>query len=189
MLLQTNLTRADLGNFLKMLTPLVIRLSDPGGPLREIVVAPPDTIELVPGRGLRIVTTLALSWTVAGVEVPIHARSAQLLLLPAIVVKEAREALVFSLLLEAIDVRHVPGFLDGPILDRINKVFAEEDATLTWNFLKTLSFGFEMPPRMTSVTRIGLAATRGSVTVSEEAIHLEVSLEALVLHPTPPRES
>jgi len=177
MLLQANLSRGDLAHFLGMLTPLTIRLSEPAGPLHELVISPPDTIELVPARGLRIVTTLLLSWTVAGVEVPIKANLAQLLLLPTIAVRDGRNALVFSLLLEAIDLRHVPGFLDAPILERINRAFAEQDATLSWDFIKTLSFDFKMPSRMTSVDRITLNAGKGVVRVTGEAIHVAVSFE------------
>ena len=186
MILQTNLTRVDLGHFLAMLTPLTIRLSDPADPLRELVVAPPDSIELVPGRGLRLVTTLLLSWTLAGVDVPIRASSAQLLFLPALAVKDGREELIFSLLLEAIDLRHVPGFLDTTILERINKAFAEDDATISWDFLKTLSFRFQMPARVSSVSGITLAAVGGTVKVTEEEIQLTATFETAVLHPDPP---
>ena len=181
MLLQANITRADLGSFLRRLTPLAIRLSDVDHPVREVVIAPPDRVELVADRGLRVVTTLSLHWTMAGLEVPITATSAQLLLLPALVATEDRQALVFSFHLEAVDLRHVPAMFDETIRDRINKAFEKEDAKLSWDFLRSLTFGFEMPARVSSVNRITLRADGGTLRVSEEGFHLGVSFETEVV--------
>jgi hypothetical protein len=178
MFLQANFGLEDLKVTLDRLTPLEIKLSDADHPRHSLRIERPDRVELVPGRGLRIVATVHLNWTVAGVHLPITATSAQVLLTPAVVEKAGHEELQFSFQLEEIDVRHVPDILDDPILERVNKGLAADDSKLSWNFLKTLTFGFDMPARLESVNKITLAAQQGMVRITTEGLHLAVSYQA-----------
>jgi hypothetical protein len=181
MFLQAHIDLADLARFLAELTPLAVDLSDTNGPLSDLRIERPEGIGLVPDRGLRVLTSLRFTATIAGVRVPVTASSAQLLLVPAIAARGGHAQLVFSVEVEAIDLRHVPAMLDATILERVNEALAKDAARPAWDFLKTLSFGFAMPARMEPVTRITLKATDGKVRVTEAGLDLTVPFEAHAL--------
>jgi hypothetical protein len=178
MFLQANLELQDLKAAVDRITPLVLRLSDVDHPRHGLRIERPDRVELVPGQGLRIVATVHLDWTVAGVHVPITATSAEVLLIPAVVLKDGHQELQFSFQLEAIDLRHVPDILDESIIERVNKGLEADDSKLSWNFLETLTFGFDMPARLESVNKITLAAQQGMVRITAEGFYLAVSYQA-----------
>ncbi|MGO8999836.1 MAG: hypothetical protein ACLQVI_41450 [Polyangiaceae bacterium] len=180
MIVQANISRVDLGSFLDELMPLVIELSADDFPLREVHIQRPERTELVAGRGLRIFTHLVLHGVTGGVRAPIAGSSAQILLTPSIGARDGHEVLAFSFRLESIDLPHVPGVLDEKVLERINRAFVKDDARLSWDFARTLAFGFSMPRSMRSVKRVTLRAQEGGVRVTEEGFSMAVFFETEV---------
>jgi hypothetical protein len=110
--------------------------------------------------------------------IPVTATSTQLLLIPTVVTKDGRDELSFSGEIEAIDLRHVPHLVEEVVLTHVNKALATEPARFGWNYIKTLTFGFDMPTRIHPVEQITLGAGSGKVAVTEEAVLLTVFFEA-----------
>jgi hypothetical protein len=180
MLLQATLGLDDLTDALQRFTPLEIRLGDLEGKERTLFVEPPSRVTLVPERGLRVETNARLSWTVAGVAVPVTIQAAQLLLLPEIVQKDGRDVLRFQLVLESADLKHVPAFLDAKVVEQVNEALQADDARPTWDFLKTLSFAVALPQRLRSARSFELEARWGAVNVSDTAVVFTVSYDSAV---------
>jgi hypothetical protein len=180
MLLQATIGLDDLTDMIERLTPLEIRLGDPEGKERTLVVERPSAVTLVPDRGLRIETVARLRWAVAGVVVPITVQAARILLVPEIVRREERDVLRFSLVLERADLRHVPAFLDAKIEDEVNEALLADDARPTWAFLDMLSFRIGLPARLHSAESASLEAHWGALNVSATAVVFTVSYDSSV---------
>jgi hypothetical protein len=187
--LQATIGLRDLNHFFEKLTPLEIELADTDGPLERIHIQRPDLIEMVPGRGVRLVTTLFMHCKIAGVSIPVTATSARLLLLPAILPKNGHTELAFSFELEDVDLRHVPHLVEEKLLPRINEALSSEKARLSWNFRKTLTFGFALPARVRPVERITLGAGDGAVFIATDGLRFTVSYETDVLRSPAPAEA
>lgn len=180
MLLQATLGLDDLTDAMQRFTPLEIRLGDLEGKERTLVVERPDRVALVPDRGLRIETTARLSWTIAGVVVPITVQAAQLMLLPEIVQRDGRDVLRFLLVLEGANLKHLPAFVDAKVVEEVNQALQADDARPTWGFLETLSFSVRLPARLRSARTFELNARWGAMKITDAAVVFTVSYNAAV---------
>lgn len=180
MLLQATVGLDDLIEALEHFTPLEIRLGDLEGKERSLLVERPDRVTLVPDRGLRIETTARLSWTIAGLAVPITIQAAQMLLVPEIAQKDGRDVLRFQLRVESADLRHVPAFVDAKVVDQVNEALQADDARPTWRFLDTLSFSVRLPARLRSARTFELTAHWGAFEITDTAIVFTVSYDSAV---------
>jgi hypothetical protein len=184
MLLHATLGLDDLTDAIQRFTPLEVRLGDPDGNERTLVVERPERVSLVPDRGLRIATTARLTWTIAGVVVPVTVQAAQILLLPEIAEKDGHDVLRFQLVLESADLKHVPAFLDAKVVDQVNEALRADDARPVWRFLETLSFVVALPERLRSARTFELEAKWGTMKITEEAAVFTVSYASAVTTPT-----
>ena len=179
MLIQVSLALDDLTLALSRLTPLEIDLREEGGPERLLFIEPAAHVELVPDRGLRIATSARLRWTIAGVVIPVTVSSARLLLLPELVTVKDRDALAFSFFLEEADLKHVPAFLDEKVVDQVNDALRKTDARPVWQFLDTLSIGFDMPPTIRPPSpRFELSPQWGALKITDQEIVFSVSFHS-----------
>ena len=143
---------------------------------RWIQIEPARQVDFVAGEGLRVETYGQLRWSAAGVPLTMTFQSAQLMLRPEVAVDDAGAArLVFHPSLEALDLKHVPGFVDTGVLARVNKRLAAQGDALAWHFGKTLALEYPMPPTLLPLDKFQLAATTGTVQVLEDAIVFSVS--------------
>jgi len=170
------ITLKDCEDFVRSMTPLEIVLDDSGQ--RALFLEQPARVALVAGSGISVEAPARLRWTVAGIEVPIAIRLAQVYLLPTIEARDGRDALVFALRVEHADFVSLPDFVDESITSHVNAALDKSAARLVWSFTKTLDFHFKLPASMKPARQIDLAAKWGEVRVTEEAIVLAVSFHA-----------
>jgi hypothetical protein len=176
MWLEAILTPKDFEDFLPTIIPLEIALEESGK--RALFLETVIHVGIAAGQGIVLEAAARLRWTVAGVEVPITIRSARVLLLPTIEVREGLEALVFAMRVEHADFVALPDFVDDTIRTHVNEALASGPARLVWSFTRTLDFHFELPPSMKPARHIDLAAKWGEVRITEEAVILAVSFRA-----------
>lgn len=180
MILQATLGLDDLTDGMERFTPLEMRLGDLDSKDRTLFVARPSRVTLVPDRGLRIETTAHLTWTIAGVVVPVAIQAAQIILIPEIVPKDGRDVLRFQLVLESADLKHVPAFLEAKVVDQVNDALKADDARPTWRFLDTLSFIVGLPKRLQSARAFELDAKWGAMNITDSAVVFTVSYRSAV---------
>ena len=84
MKLQAVITREELLEFAAEWLPLKLLLGDPANSERYLLLTDPNSIELVPGAGLRIDCRAQIRWPVLGLSVPITAQRLIVLFSPRI---------------------------------------------------------------------------------------------------------
>jgi hypothetical protein len=188
MLLTAAVTKAEITALVEALTPLRVIIDERRG--RSISLGRPR-LELVPEAGIRLRGDARLTWDVAGVSIPVTLQAWQLMLVPRIVTRESGRALAFEPVIEILDLKRVPGFLDDKIAKAITDGLAQNRHRLTWEFARKLSTQLALPARIGSGT-FALAAVDGAVAVSEEELMLTLRFEAnverpAVQHDTAPR--
>jgi hypothetical protein len=188
MLLTAAVTKAEIAALIDALTPLRVIIDERRG--RSITLGRPR-LELVREGGIRLRGDARLTWDVAGVAIPVTLQAWQLMLVPRIVTRESGRALAFEPVIEILDLKRVPGFLDDKIARAITDGLAQNRHRLTWEFARSLSKQFALPARIGGGT-FALSAVDGAVAVSEEDVMLTLRFEANVerraLHPdTVPR--
>lgn len=182
MLVTAAVTKAEILSLVEKLTPLRIGIDERRG--RSITLGRPR-LELVPNAGIRLRGDARLTWDVAGVAIPVTLNAWQVLLVPRIASRGASRVLAFEPVIEMLDLKGVPGFLDDKIAKTIADSLAQNREKLAWNFSKLLSKRFALP------TKIGggafaLAATDGAVGVSADELKLTLKFEADVVRDTIP---
>jgi hypothetical protein len=184
-------TRDDLVALLDQVAPVRVSLGARGS--RNALLGRPHKVELVRGAGIRLGGDARMTWDVAGVALPVALRAWQVLLVPSVLlhpatIKGARRrtyVLVFDPVLEVLDFRRVPGFLDDRIADAINDVLGAQRNRLAWNFTKTLSARLALPSRYAPPGRFELAPVAGEVVVSDVELRFTVTFEAQVVRSVP----
>ena len=171
--LEACFTTADFQHVLAQLTPLSVLL-DPDAPQRKLSLMPPSSVRIVPGRGLRIVTEVQLQWDVIGLRVPVTLRRVVLLLTPSIMFVEGKQALSFGLRIEEADVSAIPAFVGDAVIGLVNEALAKEDARMSWRFMETLDFKFQLPAEIQPRYSMHLYARSGTVQVEEDRVRLSV---------------
>ncbi len=172
MWLEAVVTLEECRAFIRSVTPFEIEID---GPTRTLTLDPPDTIELIENVGLRLRMAGDIRWTIAHVHLPISFHVASMLLVPSIETQGGRDALVFRFLIEHVDFKAIPEFIDDKITDTINS--ALKKSALAWRFTETLDFHFSLPDRVESASRIDLGAKWGRLKITKEALVLATSLD------------
>src|SRR4029079_3285925 len=147
-------------------------LGDADHPDRYIRIDPPELLEFVPQRGIRVETGAQLQWTVAGVALPFTIHSARLLLAPVAV--EGRFKLIVTL--EEADLKNVPKLIDRSIVSHINARLAEKRDSISWNFIQTLTLRLALPATMSPLERFEMDATEAAVAIDDNALQVSLTL-------------
>ncbi|MCL2777455.1 MAG: hypothetical protein FWD73_05575 [Polyangiaceae bacterium] len=176
MRLSAVLTKDDLLGAIEQITPLDVEISR--RPKRVISLGRPNRAELVAGAGLRACGFAHLRWEVAGLTIPVTVRSWQILLVPAVAMKDGAQVLAFDPILEALDFKHVPGFLDERIVETVNEMLSAQKSKLVWNFTKTLSLHRPLPDKLTPHRRFDLLPVDGEVTVTANELWFTLHFNA-----------
>ncbi len=182
MKLQAVFSRDELVAFTSQWLPLKLQLGDAKKDDRFLLLSDPKTIDLVPGRGLRIACRAEIRWPVMGLTVPIKARNLSVLMTPSVIDVAGQPALAFKPHIEQADLSGVPSRLDGTLTDAVNRALADR-VKPTWTFGAMLTRSIPMPA-MLSTASIDLSCAGGEVHVSEEAFTF-----SLVVRATAPRRS
>lgn len=162
------LTRDDITSVVEQLTPLRVALR----PKRVITLGRPAKVELVPGSGLRVRGEARFTWDAYGVTIPVTLRSWQVLLVPSFAPRAGRHVLAFDPVLEGLDFKNVPMFLDGRITEAINEGLAAQKNKLSWDFEKHLSLVRPLPTKLSPSGEVRLGPTGGTVTVTATEMRL-----------------
>jgi|GEM_PF-814706 len=173
------LTRDDLVGLVEEITPLRVELGSRSR--RVIFVGRPSRLELVAGAGLRIRGDARFTWDLAGMTIPVTLRAFQILLVPSIVVRRGHHVLAFDPVLEDLDFKRVPMFLDGRIAEAINDALLAQRSKLAWDFTKALGISHELPARLQPAARFELVPSGGNVVVTSDELRLDIAFEAHVL--------
>jgi len=184
MWLEAILSREDLVAVVEQLVPLKIRLDvndeekdDDEG--RFLVLHDPSEVTLVPDVGLRLVCKASVRWPVFRIRVPVNVKSLTVILKPAIERRDGHDALAFGLHVEHADLAGLPPMIDAHITEKINEALAKE--TIAWDFAKTLSHAFNLPPVLEDLSAFELVVLGGKVKITDEALGLAVAFRPRVL--------
>jgi hypothetical protein len=171
-------TRDDLVEVISDFTPLRIAIGARGG--RSISFGRPRTLDLVPSSGIRLSGDAKLVWDVAGLPIPVTLRAWQVLLVPTIFERDGMNIVALDPVLEELDFKSVPGFVDERIVGAINEGLASQQQKLAWAFGKTLSVRLPLPTRVSPAGRFELSAVHGAVEVTETELRFTVTFQSRV---------
>lgn len=181
MWLQALFTPADLERVLCEITPIQIALDEQARD-RYLWLDRPTSVETTVDRGIRIVTDVRLQWDLFGVAVPMTLRNMHLGLTPSIVRRDGKDVLSFVVRIEEVDLPAVPGFLELPLVARVNEALAEPRAHLLWHFMDTLDFHFRLPDQLDPPRQMHLFARWGALRMSSEGVAVAASFSLNAEH-------
>ena len=173
MLLCAILTKDDLVSAIEQITPLTVTLRR----RRVIWLGRPSTVELVAGAGLRVRGDARFTWDAYGLAIPVSLRSWQVLFVPSFAERGGRHVLAFDPVLEALDFKSVPMFLDARITAAINEGLAAQKSALAWEFEKHLSLKRSLPESVEPRGEVRLGPSGGHVAVTESDVRLTLDFE------------
>ena len=165
------LTADDLTSIIEQLTPLRVAIR----PRRVIALGRPAKVELVAGAGLRVGGDARFTWDVGGLIVPVNVRVWQVLFVPSFVARKGGHVLAFEPILELLDLKRAPMFLDDRIAQAVRDGLGSQRGKLAWDFEKVLSLVRPLPAKVTPTGEWRLGPTGGSVTVT--AADIRVTLD------------
>jgi hypothetical protein len=154
------------------LLPLTIDLGDDAHRDRFIQIDPPQLVEFVDGRGLRIQTGARLQWTVGPMTIPFTVQSVRFLLTPKVV----DDRLQLGITLEDTDLKNLPKMIDRGVVTQLNAKLAEKPDAIAWDFKKTLAIRLGLPASLAPLARFEMDAGTLSVSVSDRALTLALPL-------------
>jgi hypothetical protein len=169
-------TKTDLASLVESLTPLSVIIDEPRG--RVVTLGRPTKVELVAGSGLRLRGDAHITWDFAHIPIPVTLRAWQLLLVPRIVVRDRAHVLAFDPVIEELDLKLVPGFVDEKVADAIRNGIAQNRERLAWNFARTLSKRLPLPAKISPPKTFEILVVGGEVSVSESEVRFTVRFEA-----------
>ncbi|WP_146645669.1 hypothetical protein [Labilithrix luteola] len=172
------ITKDDLAGVIREITPLDVEVSR--RPRRMISLGRPGRVELVPSAGLRVAGDAKLRWEVAGLSIPITVRAWQILLRPSVVLRDGVYVLAFDPVLENLELKHVPGFLDERVAPTLNEALTSQRKKLVWNFTKTLSMHRPLSDKLSPKVKLDVAPTGGEVNVTSSALELTLHFDGHV---------
>jgi hypothetical protein len=164
-------SRDELAALVRSVSPLRLAIDERRGRAATLVAS---DVELVPSRGLRVRGSARVTWDVAGVPLTITLKTWRAMLVPR--VAQGR-ALVLEPVLEDLDLKNVPAFLDDKIGDAIRDAIAQNKGKLAWGFARALTKKWPMPLR-SSLAAFGLEVVSGTVLVDANEVRLSVRFEA-----------
>jgi hypothetical protein len=188
MLLSAVITNIELSTLLDSLTPLRIVIDERRG--RVVEIGRP-MMDLVAGRGLRLRGDARVVWDVAGVPIPVTIQAWQVLLVPAVVPRTRTRVLTFDPIIELLDLKHMPGFLDDKIAGAIRDAIVQNREKIAWDFVRTLSKRLTFP-RVSPAKTFEIGPIDGKATVTATELRLDLVFEAKIepkRTTTPVRES
>lgn len=162
------ITKDDLSSVIEQITPLRVALR----PRREITLGRPTNVELVAGAGLRIRGDARFTWDVGGITIPVTLRAWQIMLVPSFVARGSGHVLAFDPVLEDLDFKALPMFLDGRIADAVKSGLEAQRGRLAWDFERHLSVIQALPSAISPAGAVKIAPTGGNVTITNSELRL-----------------
>lgn len=179
MKLSAVVTRDDLAKVASDFTPLRIGFGARGG--GSVTLGKPHAVELLAGRGVRLVGDAKLVWAVAGLPLPVTVRSWTLLLVPKLGSRGGMLAVALDPVLLDLDFNGIPAFVADRIALALNDALAAQRRRLAWAYGKTLSVRLGLPQRIAPAGRFELFPTSGEIEVTESEVRFTVTFDSRVV--------
>jgi hypothetical protein len=176
------ITKDDLTSVIEQITPLRATVR----PRRVITLGRPTNVELVAGKGLRVSGEARFTWDAYGLPIPVTLRHWQVMLVPSFVSRQGRHLLAFDPVLEGLDFKNVPMFLDERIVEGIKAGLEKHKGKLAWDFEKHLSIARPLPSSLAPSGDWSLGPTSGNVTVTADELRLTLNFALRVTREAPP---
>ena len=161
-------TKDDFASVIQQITPLRVAI----GPRRVVTLGRPSKVELVAGKGLRVRGDARFSWEVGGIPIPVTLRTWQVLLVPSFAMLGGGRVLAFEPVLEALDFKRLPMFLDDRIGAAVADGLAAQTNKLAWPFERDLTLLRPLPEKISPVSELRLGPTGGHITVTSTEVRL-----------------
>jgi hypothetical protein len=174
------LSLETLAPLVRQLMPLKILLGEESGAERYLLLSDPERITLVPDAGLRVTCKARLCWPVLGLKVPVSLNALTILLKPVIARREGGQALVFQVEIQQIDLAGFPALVAAHASEKVNRALNERRVELVWDFSRTLSHSFPLPPMLELVSTFDLQVVDGQVEIGERTLRLAIAFAACV---------
>ncbi len=184
--LTLNLHHDELTRLLQDFLPMRLMLGklEEAQDLAWIEIEDLETVAFRPGYGLALTCAAKIHYPLPILPDDFTVQHVQLEMVPKIEEGPEGTVLAFRLLVDALDIEYVPGFVDRVIADKINQALTNNATTIAWNFTKTLTRVIELPPRLALVHAVELSAPQGAVHVAADGIVLRLSVQLGFHHRT-----
>jgi hypothetical protein len=181
------LKASEIATLLGQFAPIRIHLTPTDEDRSWVELEQPREVEMVPGRGIRVVCSGRLRYALGGIKLPLSIRRIQILLEPKIVdLGPGEQRLDFALQIEDADLENVPGLVDRAIVGKVNDSLTPETTSMLWEFSRTFHIDVNLPERLEPLHQLLLRAPIGAVTVTTDGVALRLHLD-LGLTRTKPR--
>jgi hypothetical protein len=167
--------RADLARLVASITPFRVILDEERG--RAVTLEHP-TIELVPGRGIRLRGRGVVSWDLALVSVPVQVNAWKLLLVPRVASRGGSHIVSLEPVLEELDLKSVPGLVDEKLAAGVRRAITEHRDRLAWDLGRTLSKSLPLPATVAPKGVLAIVPLGGEVAVDEREVRLTLRFDA-----------
>jgi hypothetical protein len=177
MLIDFSFTLDEIAALLHEATPLRIHLTEKDEDRRWVELERPTEVTLVPGVGLRAVSSGRIRYGFAGIQLPCTIRRIQLLLEPSIVGPSAEHQRVdFALKVEAADLEYIPELGERVLIDAVNEALAPARLGMSVPFARLLQQRLSLPERFEPLERLLLGAAVGQVHVTAQELRFQLQL-------------
>ena len=170
MQLRAVIGRAEIVALLRQAAPLRIIMTPDEPDRRWLEIEQPSSVELVAGRGVRVITRGRLRLDIAEVSVPVRIKEASLMLTPKIAGTGEDSRLVLAIAAERVDVAYLPNVVEDALLSKINTALAPVETRLAWRFGKKLSPTLRIPPRLEPLDTFRFSVGGAEIAISADAI-------------------
>jgi len=184
------LTHAELVELLQAAAPVRIHLAEGDRDESYVELERPSHVAMVPGQGVRVITSGRVRHELAGIGLPFEVRRVQLLFCPRIVEGSHGHRLDFGLQVEDGDLANVPGLLEAMLSSRVNRALEPERLGTYWELGKALSSSLPLPKRFEPLDRFLAAARTAQLSVTQDAIVMRLDLAFEITRSAPrPRDA
>jgi hypothetical protein len=178
MQIDVRLNHATIAKVIHDFAPVRIHLTPTDEDRSFIELAEPTVIEMVPGRGVRVVCTGRVRYSLGPVALPLSMRRLSVLLVPEVVQGEhAGPALGFGIEIEDSDLELLPGLVEGAIAHRVNPALTPAESPLRFELGDALTKSFKLPERLEPLDDFGIEARQALVVVDDQGLSLSITLE------------
>lgn len=169
-------TASELESLIRASLPLRIDLSNPEDGTRTLDVDAITSVSLIPSVGIRAVGHVRVEWPVLGIQIPATVDDLELHVLLSISGQGDDATLRVQFQIEDADIRNVPGFIEKPVIAKVNAALVSDAATISWGLGKTISTRVALPKMLMPARTLALGVVAATLSVSEAALALEASL-------------
>lgn len=174
------LSQKSMEQLLRAAVPFTIDLSSEKDGTRSISIDEIHSFLLVENRGARATGKVRVEWPVLGVSVPLSVDDLTIDILISISGQADTTSMDFQFEIQDADIRNVPGFVEKPVIAKVNEALRSESTTLSWPIGKTLRIDAALPKMIVPAKRLGTSVEGTTLAITKEALVLRTSLTANV---------